>query len=254
MSLDALEFLRPQKRINQIAHNKERHDYTDKILQFHDVPSYRRSQPRTYRHAIIKKTTVITINIKSAIRLLLKTDSYAKIASQAQCQPFDCEILSFKGMQPLGWLQVARTKHRTVASCKDAIHLSTRSPYQEKTPKASVYLLNLRMQHSISMALGRVEMKLLRLAHVVLYSDSYMGHESSASKYRPVSQYRHRHRGRVYTGLTVTRSSADVTVTVLVKDDHDFFAFVFRLTVFAFSCPVLLIRLEPNKKKCLVAR
>ena len=157
--------------------------------------------------------------------------------------------LVFKGIQPLGWLQVARTKHRTVASCKDAIHLSTRSPHQEKTPKASVYLLNLRMQHPIRMALGRVEMKLLRLAHVVLHSDSYMGHESSASKYRPVSKYRHCHRRRVYTGLTVThRSSADVTVTVLVKDHHDFFEFVSRLIVFAFSWPVLFIRLEPNEE------
>ena len=92
-------------------------------------------------------------------------------------------------------------------------------------------------------------MKLLRLAHVVLYSDSYMGHESSASKYRPVSKYRHCHRRRVYTGLTVThRSSADVTVTVLVKDHHDFFEFVSRLIVFAFSWPVLFIRLEPNEE------
>ena len=94
-------------------------------------------------------------------------------------------------------------------------------------------------------------MKLLRLAHVVLYSDSYMGHESSASKYRPVSKYRHCHRRRVYTGLTVThRSSADVTVTVLVKDHHDFFEFVFRLIVFAFSWPVLF---GAERGKSLVA-
>ena len=30
-----LEFLRPEKRVNQITHDKKRHDYSDQIFQSH---------------------------------------------------------------------------------------------------------------------------------------------------------------------------------------------------------------------------
>jgi hypothetical protein len=174
-------------------------------------PGYRRSHPWTYAHAIMKKTTVITTNITSAIRLLLKTDSCAKIASQAQCQPFDCEIISFQ-RNTTAWL---------VAGCKN--HASNRCKLQGRdSPKYSLPVprknsQGIRLSSKCAQPISRLsrlnEMKLLMLAHVVLHSDFCMGHDSIASKYRPVSKSRYCHRGRVYTGLTVTRiSSADVAV------------------------------------------
>jgi hypothetical protein len=81
-------------------------------------PCYRRSHPRTYAHAIMKKTTVITTNITSAIRLLLKIDSCVMSTSQARCQLLHSKTLAFQNKLMDSRLQLARTKHRTVASCR----------------------------------------------------------------------------------------------------------------------------------------
>ncbi len=62
-----LKIFRIKKGINQVRHDEQGYDETNQILQFHDGPSHRRSHPAAYRQAMAKKTTVMTMKIRSAI-------------------------------------------------------------------------------------------------------------------------------------------------------------------------------------------
>jgi hypothetical protein len=119
-------------------------------------PCYRRSHSRTYAHAIMKNTTVITTNITSAIRLLLKIDSGVMITSQAQCQLLHSKTLAFQNKLMDGRLQLARTKHRTVASCRTPPTQVPVSPHQENLQHIHRPAKNARGQYQLAGSFSRV--------------------------------------------------------------------------------------------------
>jgi hypothetical protein len=118
-------------------------------------PCYRRSHPRTYAHAIMKNTTVITTNITSAIRLLLKIGSCV-ITSQAQCQLLHSKTLAFQNKLMDGRLQLARTKHRTVASCRTSPTQVPVSPPKKNLQHVRRPAKNARGQYQLAGCFSRV--------------------------------------------------------------------------------------------------
>jgi O-glycosyl hydrolase len=93
-TLAILKLLRPEERINQIAHDKERHDQSNKIFQSHDAPL--KTIAATDIQACDYKKTQRDDNKYNVSHMIAPENRLlCKMAPQARCQPLHRERLVF---------------------------------------------------------------------------------------------------------------------------------------------------------------